>query len=185
MPQVGRAWIAFASIGAGLLHVALVISSPLFVGILLLILGTAELAWGAAVLSQDRFVAAQLARIGSLLPVLLWATMMLIDGWFGAPQLAEALTFVPMAVATVFDLTIATSVSIVLRRRSGASVRPPSGRPLGAWTYLGTLFCGAMLVAMLTTPALALTQAGLDNPHAEHRETAPTLKLERDEGHGH
>ena len=172
MAQILRAWLAFAALGAGILHLALVISSPLPFAVVLFVLGASELGWGIATLSLNRFVMPMTARAGAIAPVILWAALLLFAGLLDAPALASPLTFIPMAVATIFDLAIAATLSILVRHSSRAM--PDDRATAGtagvagpaAWRYLGGLFAGGLAVSLLMNPALALTEAGLNNPHA-------------------
>ncbi|MFM9877613.1 MAG: hypothetical protein ACKVOG_07165 [Rhodoglobus sp.] len=51
MPTITHTWLAFAAIGAGLIHAARVVGSPLALGISPTVLGVAEFGWGVAVLT--------------------------------------------------------------------------------------------------------------------------------------
>lgn len=162
MSQIARSWLAFAGIGTGVIHFALVISSPLPLGIVLTVLGIAEFGWGVGTLSRDRILAPRIARVGALAPVILWSVIVLAATMLDAPRVASYVNFFPMAIATIFELVIAVAITVRLRREPAPSKTAPAGR------YLVGLFVGAMLVASLATPALAYTQAGLNNPHASH-----------------
>lgn len=50
--SITRAWLAFAAIGAGMIHLALVVGSPLPLAAAPALLGAAELGWGVAVLMR-------------------------------------------------------------------------------------------------------------------------------------
>jgi len=54
MSAITRTWIAFAAVGTGLIHVALVIGSPLALGIPLAILGVIEFGWGILAFTLNR-----------------------------------------------------------------------------------------------------------------------------------
>jgi hypothetical protein len=160
--QVLRGWLAFAAIGSAVIHLALVISSPLPLGILLLLLGIAEFGWGVLTLSRDRILYPRAARIGAIAPVLLWSLIVVVATMLDAPGVASYFNVVPMFVATIFELFIALTITTVLRREAHP------GKAAGAGRYLLGMFAGALIVAAMTTPALAFTQAGSVDPHAAH-----------------
>ncbi|CAN5220964.1 hypothetical protein BH09ACT2_BH09ACT2_13460 [soil metagenome] len=160
MSVITRSWLSFAAIGAGVIHLALVISSPLAVGIPLTVFGLAELTWGVLILVKDRLLVPRLAQAGALAPVLLWSLLTVTATLLAAPQIASSLRFVPMGIAALFELFIATILSVILRRRSanGPAARAPKAP--GAVRYLAAVIVAGVLVGGLTTPALAATQAG-------------------------
>lgn len=172
-----RTWLAFAAIGAGIIHLALVISSPLPVALALLAVGALETAWGALVLARGRIARPRAVLFSALLPVLGWAILVTLSTVFVRPDLASPLGFIPMGIASVLDLAVALALAIALRRGADPAAH---GRELPAGRYLLGLLAGALLVGTLTTPALASTQAGqhahhhggpafvLDDPHAGH-----------------
>jgi len=149
MEAVVRAWLGFIALGAGLIHLALVIGSPLGIAIPLLIDGVAEFGWGVFAFTAPRLPLAHLARIAALVPILGWVVVLLAGGGTGF-----GLRALPMLVASLFDLAVAIGITVVLRR----GAREP--RPIGATRYLISMGAGALIVAALTTPALAATEAG-------------------------
>ena len=157
MSPVTRSWLAFAAIGAALIHFALVIGAPVPFAVGLALLGIVELLWGVACLSRDRLVLPRVARAVAVVPALLWALLLVVSAALAAPDLAAPLAFVPMATATVFELAIAVVISLRLRR-------PKTGRPRSGAQTLAGIVAGALVVAALTAPALAFTQAGAAAP---------------------
>ena len=153
MSPVTRSWLAFAAIGAALIHFALVIAAPVPFAVGLALLGIVELLWGVACLSRDRLLVPRIARTAALVPALLWAVLLLISAALASPDLATPLAFVPMGTATGFELVIAVVISIRLRSPRAVPVRG------GTRTLVG-IVAGALVVAALTAPALAFTQAG-------------------------
>lgn len=151
--QLTKGWIAFAGIGTALIHLALVIGSPLALGLLFVALGLAELGWGVFTLSREQIVAPRIARIGALAPVLLWSLVLVLSTVIDAPRLASYFSFIPMAVATLFELFIVVGITVQLRTPD---------RARASHSLLG-LFVGAVVIACLTVPALAFTQAGQIN----------------------
>ncbi len=162
MSQITRSWLAFAAIGAAIIHLALVISSPLPLSIALAALGTIELSWGVTTLAKDRIVFPRAARVGAMVPVIAWSLLVVAATLLNASYLAASVSFIPMGIATLFELFVAGMISAQLRRERAESPQP------GAVRYLAGMFVGAILVASITTPALAFTTAGIDNPHAKY-----------------
>ena len=170
MSVITRSWLSFSAIGAGVIHLALVISSPLAIGIPLLLLGVAELTWGVLILVKDRLVLPRLAQAGAITPLLLWSLLTVTATLLAAPQITSSLRFIPMAIATIFGLFIAGVLSVILRRQtetetetqteSETSTSNPAARPASALKYLSAVIIAGVLVGALTTPALAATQAG-------------------------
>ena len=162
MTVIVRAWLSFAAIGAGIIHLALVISSPLAIGIPLALFGIAELTWGVLILVKDRLVSPRLAHAGAVTPLLLWSLLTVTVTLLAAPQVASSLRFVPMGIAAIFELFIAGVLSVILRRQTETETEPstPAAKPATAVKYLSAVIVAGVLVGALTTPALAATQAG-------------------------
>jgi len=115
------------------------------------------------------------------------------------PAAATGLPLQPMATATLFDLFLAGSLALILRRASAAPAAPAApatrtappapdaavtAQPAG-WRFLAALTLAALVVSGLTTPALAATDAGTHAvPHGSHGlPSAPTP--ESPAGHHH
>ena len=164
MTAITRAWLSFAAIGAGVIHLALVISSPLAIGIPLVLFGIAELTWGALILVKDRLLLPRLAQAGAITPLLLWSLLTVTVTLLAAPQIASSLRFLPMGIAAIFELFIAGVLSVILRRQAETETEtePPTpvSKPATAVKYLCAVIIAGVLVGALTTPALAATQAG-------------------------
>jgi len=160
MSVITRSWLSFAAIGAGVIHLALVISSPLALGIPLAVFGLAELAWGVLVLVKDRLVTPRLAQAGAIAPLVLWSLLTGAAMLLAAPEVASSLRFVPMGIAAIFELFVAAALSVMLRRQSDRDRPVRSAKPAGAVKYLSGVILAGVLVGALTTPALAATQAG-------------------------
>lgn len=166
MNAVIRAWLGFCALGAGLIHLALVIGSPLAIGIPLLIVGIAEFAWGVFAFTATSLPFANAARIGAIVPILGWVVLLVVVG----PAVAVGVRILPMLVASLLDLAVAIGVTVVLRRQ----VRDAAERPLRPGRYLLSLGLGALVVAALTTPALAATEAGdMVVPHGDEQFELP------------
>ena len=147
MSPITRSWVAFAAVGAGLIHLALVISAPTLVGILFAVVGVAEFGWGVLVVFDGRFLAPRIAVIAVLAPIALWiaALVTALDPGAFRPF--------PLAIATLLELFIAVAIGLSLRRGSEATT-PGTGR-----LVIG-LVAGALVIGGLTAPALGATEAG-------------------------
>lgn len=168
MSQITRTWLGFAAIGAGLVHLALVVGSPLPVAILLAGLGIAEFGWGIATFAANALIAPKLARIVALTPLLAWSLLVVVATMSGAGSIAAQLPLLPMLVASIFELFVAGAITLHLRRL-GNTESPSEPSMPSAGRYLVALTVGAVLVGGLTTPALAATEAGrYAQPHGSH-----------------
>jgi hypothetical protein len=163
MSTITRGWIAFAAIGTGLIHLAMVVGAPLPFGPALLVIGLAELAWGVCAMARTHLPLPRAAFAGALIPLLLWAAVLGVAVVLDTPDIAAPLPFLPLAVTTVFELFAAAVLGARLRRSPAPADPPSAGR------YLTGLLVGSLAVAALTTPALAATASGeYAQPHGEH-----------------
>jgi len=167
MPQITRTWLAFAALGAGMVHLALVGGSPLAFGIPLALLGAAEVAWGVLAFVRTDLVAPRIARTVAFAPTVAWSLLVVAATLFDAPALIAPLALVPMAVGAAFGLFVGAVLTVHLRDRGVASA--PRALP-NAPRYLLALTAGAVVVGAMTTPALAATEAGrFAQPHGAHQ----------------
>ena len=169
MSQIRRAWLGFAAIGAGLIHLAMVVSSPVPVAIVLVGLGVTEFGWGVLTFAKERLIGASAARIVAIGPMVVWSMLVFAATLSDAAWLASFLPLIPMAIATVFELFAVAVLSLHLRssRETDAAVPTPASPSVGR--YLLAVTVGGILVGALTTPALAATEAGkYAQPHGEH-----------------
>lgn len=163
MSQITRTWLGFAAIGAGLVHLALVIGSPLPIAVVVLLLGLTEIAWGVITFARDSIPAPRVASAVAITPLLAWILLVVVATMRDAAWLAS-LPVLPMAIASVFELFAVAVLALHLRQaRNAADPVPAPPRP---GRYLVGLMAGALLVGALTTPALAATEAGrFAQPH--------------------
>ncbi|WGW10866.1 hypothetical protein LWF01_12165 [Saxibacter everestensis] len=164
-----RLWGATASLGAGLIHLSVVVANyrwwpPVGVGILLL--AVAQLAWSVGMLRSKRVVMPRTAGTVTILSLAAWLALHLQAMPFGP----AALRIPTAADAAALALQLGILISIVaLFRSQQANARPFFAVPLPAAALLGTLFFGCVLVAALTTTGLAATDAGASaQPHGAH-----------------
>jgi hypothetical protein len=184
MTAVTRVWLAFAAMGAALIHLAVGASAPLWLAFILVGLGIAELGWGVAVLVRGRLIWPNTVLVAALGPVFLWAQVATLGAGFGLPPEA-ALPLFPLGVASAFNLFIAGTLAV--NRRRSVTRHAPAGVPTSSstqdWRFLSGLIVAGFLFSGLTTPALAATDAGAHAvPHGSH--SIPGLEF-LDTGHSH
>lgn len=170
MSIITRAWLAFAAIGAGLIHLALSVGMPPAVAIPLTVFGAAEFGWGVIVFARTTVVVPRIALVSALLPIVLWAVLLVTS------SVPAGLGLLPLAIASVFGLFVAVLLARHLRRDADA----PAPAPPGIVRYLLGVVAGGLVVAALAAPALAATSVGRDGP------SPTTVSNLRDLfGHGH
>lgn len=141
-----RAWAGFAALGAGLIHLALVIGSPVPAAVPLGAVGALEFGWGVFAVAGPRAPLPRVTRFAVLVPLGAWI-ITLLTGL--APGLGVRI--LPMLVASLLDVAISVTLSVLLRR--------PDPPPLTARRYLIGVAAGAAVVIALAAPALAATEA--------------------------
>jgi hypothetical protein len=156
-------WLGFCALGAGLIHLALVIGSPLVFGMPLLLIGIAEFVWGVLAFTAPALPVPRVARIAAVVPLLFWVVVLILDARSPLP----GVRVLPMLVASLLDLAIAVAITGVLRRSTAPAPALPPVR------HLLALAGGALVVAALTIPALVATEAvptgtTLDVPAHDH-----------------
>lgn len=165
MPRLTRTWPALFSWGSGLLHLslgaAITLSDPqpgaVAVASALLVIGSAELVWGALTMRAGRPVAPRTAVVGALVGIVASAASLTAGSS-------------PLSVAASLLLTVAAAATIAVSRRPGRHRSRPWAGTVGA-------VAGAVIVAALATPALSAVyvpgegvdvSSGYVNPHAGH-----------------
>lgn len=175
MVAVLRSWLGFLALGAGLVHFALMIGSPLPVALGLLLIGAAEFVWGVFAIVRPAPPLALFARSAAVVPVIGWALLLVVAGADSLGPLTSTDRLLPMLIASLFDLLIAGGLTVLLRRaaaRDGARApavpdAPPApfgvlardAPPTRPGRQLVGVIAGALVVAALTAPALAATEA--------------------------
>ena len=149
MSPIIRSWIAFASVGAGLIYLALVISASTVVGAILAVIGIAGFGWGVLVMFNERFLAPRVAVVAVLVPIVVWLAILLLSS-AGVGELSAGFRPLPLAVATALELFVAVALALHLRR--GAKDAAPSTR-----RYVVGLLAGILVIGALVAPALAAT----------------------------
>jgi hypothetical protein len=145
--DVARCWAGLASLGAALVSIALAreqVGAAWTTFAVLLLLAAGQLAWALAALARDRLPLPGLAVAVNAL-----AAVALASGT------------APIGAA-VLPLVVIAAVVVARARRDGPARRSAAG-------YLGAVGVAGMLVAAVTTPVLAATEAGEHaRPHFSH-----------------
>ncbi|MEU1972946.1 hypothetical protein ABZ477_14930 [Microbacterium sp. NPDC019599] len=142
------AFTAVAAWGAGLIQLALgagVLTASdggRAVGVPLVLLGSASIAWGAAALARGRVIAPRASVAGVLSGIAATAVAVWVDPARTSVIAAGAASLLLLAVGIVCGRAI---------RGRGTDAAPPR---------VGALLLAAVLVAGVVTPALAATEAG-------------------------
>ena len=156
-----RAWLAVASLGAGLLHLATGAGAALPALVALVIFGGAEVSWSVACLARDSVPAARQAVYAALLPVGCWAAIATAGATFGVSPAFAALPAFPLLVACALDLSIAMTLAVGFRRARNPGSRANRVPPRApAARFVAALMLSAAAVTLVTVPALGTTGSG-------------------------
>ncbi len=150
MSAIPRCWVAFAAVGTGLIHLALALTADPAFSVPLVLFGFAEFAWGVLAFARDTLIAPRLVMVLVLVPTVVWVALLA-----GAPELASSLGFLPLAVAALLAFFVAITIAVSLRRATDAAPKQPT-----IARYLVGMLLAAAVVAALTVPAIAATEAG-------------------------
>ena len=174
MSPVVRTWMGFAALGAALIHLAVGVTAPFPLSVLLVGFGVAELGWGIATLATGRITVPRIVVGAALIPVFIWGATAALGSGLGVTSAQTGLPLYPMAVASLFNIFLAATVAIELRRATNGVRIPASATAQGTatpsgWRFLTGLVVGGFLLSALTTPALAATEVGSHAvPHGSH-----------------
>ena len=160
--DVARCWAGFASLGAGLVHAAVIRdhwSEWVVYGVFFAVVTAGQLGWGLAALARDRAPFARWVAAANLAVIALWGITRTVGLPFG-PDAGS-----PEAVGSA-DLG-AVALQVVVVTALAVGTLGVLGVPRASKTgLLAGLAAGALLVGLITTPALAGTTAGAHaHPH--------------------
>jgi hypothetical protein len=174
---VARCWAGFASLGAGLVHAAVVSehwSYSLAHGLFFGLVAAAQLGWGVAALARDRLVLPRVVLAANLAVVALWGVTRTVGLPFGPdaghPEGVGAADLGAVALQLLVVTAVAVSRWGVVRARAGSTGGLLTG-----------LAGGALVVGLITTPALAATDAGA---HAHHHGVSGSEAVQTEHHHG-
>ncbi len=178
---MSRVLVAMTAAGAAVIHGAAgATAADGGVGTVLLMAGAAELAIAVGAAIGARWLpAARTLAVLLAVPVLLWATSLLVAVTADSPAIASALATVPLAGASLLGLAGSAYAGADARRtRVGARVRPAR-----AGIALAT---AAVLTALVVTPSVAATlprTATEPSTVVEPQPAAPTIEFGDHSGH--
>jgi hypothetical protein len=164
--DVARCWAGFASLGAGLVHLAVVnehLEEWWVLGVFFAVVGAAQLLWAIAALAADRAPFLRVVVAGNIALIALWATSRTIgmpigpEPWTAEQAGRSGVLCIVLELATVFALVVAA-------RGVRRPLVTPIGRSPGAGRFVALMFAGALVVSAVTTPALAATESGQHSP---------------------
>ncbi len=169
--DVTRCWAGFASLGAGLVHLAVVrehLAEWWVYGVFFAVLGALQILWALFALARENapFPGA-IAGINAGV-IVLWVATRTV----GLPVGPEPWTTEPVGTA---DTLCAVLEAMVVGLLLTASRAPRDAAPprLSPGARLALMGAGALVMATITTPALAATESGEHaHPHGSHGETA-------------
>ncbi len=168
--DVARSWAGFASLGAGLIHIAVVrehLGELPFLGVSFAVIGLAQVGWGMWALSRDSVPAPRTTAV---------VTLGLIAAWVMSRTVGlslNPLTSVPEPVGVadvlcvVLEAAVIGCVLVAMSRTARSPVQADQRRTSARG--LALLAAGALAVSALATPAMAATAAG-DHAHGHHGE---------------
>jgi hypothetical protein len=160
--DVTRCWAGFASLGAGLVHAAVIRehwSEWAAYGVFFAVVAAGQLGWGLAALARDRAPFPRTVAAANLAVVALWGVTRTAGLPFG-PDAGS-----PEAVGAADLGAVALQAVIVIALAAGnlGVLGVPRASKAG---LLAGLAGGALVVGLITTPALAGTPAGAHaHPH--------------------
>ena len=174
-PDALRLWAAFALLGAGLVHLAVVsehVAESALHGFFFAVVGTAQLGWGVLAMARTSVPAPRVLVAVQVAVVAIWAASRTV----GLPIPPERWTSEPVGTADLLTAAleaVAVAATVLAARVLRASRQATPDRTISSRRLLAGAAAGALLVSALTTPALAATGAGeLAHPHGEHGATA-------------
>jgi hypothetical protein len=159
--DVVRCWAGFASLGAGLVHLAVVqehLDEYWLYGTFFAVLGTAQLLWAVAALARDRAPWLRTIAYGNLAVVALWAVTRTVGLPIGPEHWEPEAAGRADVLCTLLEVAVAGLLLVAARLPTTASRTTGSNRSTGR--FVAVLFAGALAVSAVTTPALAATPAG-------------------------
>jgi hypothetical protein len=157
--DVARCWAGFASLGAGLIHLAVVqehLDEYWLFGVFFIVLGVGQILWAVAALALDRPPWLRTMAYGNLAVVALWAVTRTVGLPIGPEHWEPEAASRADVLCTLLEVGVAGTLFAAARfaDRPSAVVSRSSGR------FVALLFAGAVAVSAITTPALAATPAG-------------------------
>ncbi len=148
-----RLIVAFAALGAGLIHLATAIGSPPAIAAVVAIIGIAEFGWGVIAAAAHAIPIANAARVGALLPVVLWILVLVVAGSAELGPFTSSLRLAPMLVASLLDFVVVIGITVDRRR-------PRATRRIVLTVIGGLVITGLTLAGLVSTEAGDQARAG-------------------------
>lgn len=159
--DVARCWAGFASLGAGLVHLAVVqehLDEWWLFGAFFAVLGAAQVLWAVAALAADRPPLLRTVASVNLAVVALWLVTRTVGLPIGPEPWQPEAAGRADVLCSLLEVAVAVTLLAAARLPTPAPTEP-SARP-AAGRFLALVFAGALAVSAVTTPALAATPAG-------------------------
>ncbi|MFZ4896241.1 hypothetical protein ACL9RL_17500 [Plantibacter sp. Mn2098] len=179
MTSLGNVLLAFAALGAGLVYTAVGAGSAPVSAVVLVAIGLLAMVWAVLVLARDRVPASRVSLGAAVGAILAWVVLAALGGI--VPEAVGGLPLVPLLASSVMLLYVAIVLAIRFRAEQQQSAQTDASdhrhpevtrspaRGTSAGRFLLGVTAGGFIVAALTTPALALTNAGEHAvPHGTH-----------------
>lgn len=174
--DLARCWAGFASLGAGLIHIAVVrehlVETP-FLGVSFIVVGLAQVAWAVWALSRSTVPAPRVTAAVTLGMIAMWAMSRTV----GLSLNPLTATPEPVGVADVLCVVLEVALIACVLVAAPRSARQPvdsgqrDSRSAGPARSVALLAAGALAVSALATPAMAATSAG-EHVRSHHGEQA-------------
>lgn len=165
--DIARCWAGFASLGAGLIHVAMIqehLDHWLLAGVFFGALAAVQIGWALAALARERAPFPRAFIALNLGVVAVWAVSRTTGLPFGPDAgAAEAIGRSDAFCMVLQALIVASLVVAAITARDTEAAAPgqaPRVRQMRAGPALVALAAGALVMSGLTTPALAASEAG-------------------------
>lgn len=164
--DVARCWAGFSSLGAGLVHLAVVhehVEEWWVYGVFFAAVGMAQILWALGALARDRAPFLRLMIASNIGLIALWGATRTV----GLPIGPETWTPEAAGRADVLSVLLQLSTALLLvvaSRNPRIPARAASRRRLGVGRVVALMFAGALAVSAITTPALAATESGQHSP---------------------
>lgn len=113
--------VALCALAAGISHLVMIPEVPLVFALILGLVSIVEVCLSLVLFSTARMPSAHVLTAAAFAPLLLWCLLVVIATLAGQPEFASPLVTLPMAVATAFELSIATVLhfrSRIVRRHA-------------------------------------------------------------------
>lgn len=155
----GQLWSALAALGSGLILLAVAAGADPWLAIPLVAVAAAEIVWGILTMRAGRIIAPRTTAILCTAMIVVAAALLFTRSIGLLPFLALVSLHWVTAVFAALRLSLARRHDPAARPSAAGATAPSTTAP-GAAKFLIVLTAQAMLVAAITTPALADTEPG-------------------------